>query len=127
MTKEEWRRLDRQTGQRFRLIADGRVGEAMRYHKDAAVVKFRTAVGAEDIKYCPCEMLQDPDAPWVKPAVTRPAGERKKPYQRVCQHCGKTFYSAKKDAKYCSRNCKSKAVQARYREKRLAENGKGRR
>lgn len=36
-------------------------------------------------------------------------GKRPLQFRLVCQCCGKEFFSAKSNAKYCSNNCKSKA------------------
>ncbi len=122
MTKDEWRVLDKEPGQRVRLIADGRVGDVLRYHKDAAVVRFHTRNGTADTKYCPCETLQDPDLPWKAQTKTGEKGkaEPKESRVHICQYCGKPFRPSKAGTKYCSRKCQHDSLRKDAREKREA-------
>lgn len=121
MTKDEWRKLDKTPGAEFRLIADGRIGRLLRCHKDAGVLQFNAEREHKDEKYCPCEMLQLPDAPWTKKKEPDPVDRKKYySYERVCQYCGKRFMAAHKTSHFCSKECQGKYKTAEARKKRDA-------
>lgn len=61
MTKEDFRRLDKHVGMRFRLIGNGKIGEACSFFKDSVLlnVKIERTLGAEmNTCFCPCEMVE---------------------------------------------------------------------
>lgn len=121
MTKDEWRKLDKQPGAQFRLIADGRIGRLLRCHKDAAILQFNTERENKDEKYCPCEMFLLPDAPWKKQKEPAPANRKKYySYERICQYCGKRFMAAHKESRFCSRRCRCQYASNAARKKRDA-------
>lgn len=127
MTKDEWRKLDKEPGMSFRLIADGRIGRLLRCHKDAAVLLFRIEGKSkglyirEEEKYCPCEMLHLPDVPWKKQKEPAPANRKKYcSYERVCQYCGKRFMATHKTAHFCSQKCYGKYQTEEAKRKRDA-------
>lgn len=121
MTKDEWRTLDKTPGAQFRLIADGRIGKLMRCHKDAAVLRFNEEREHKDEKYCPCEMLMLPDAPWEKPKSAShpyPRGRhRGRLIEKVCPCCGGHFITERKDARFCSRRCRNQYASDAARKK----------
>lgn len=41
--------------------------------------------------------------------------DRNKPYEIVCDICGRTFLSMNKRTRYCDKNCKSRAVAEKYK------------
>lgn len=122
MTKEEWRKLDKAPGMPFRLIADGRIGKLLRCHKDAAVLLFNPEKGHKDEKYCPCEMIQLPEAPWekqrIRPHHTQDSNRTRRVIEKDCQYCGAHFMTNHKDAHFCSRRCQGKFKTAEAKRKR---------
>lgn len=61
MTKEEFRKLNKVVGMRFRLNQNGKVGEADSFFKDSVVLNMkikRTRGDQKTTVFCPCEMVE---------------------------------------------------------------------